>query len=67
MFMVFVGTFSCAQIDLRKPREGESATLDEKSTCNGTAERHARYKLKARTVGEKGRYPATTACPEAEK
>ena len=25
----FVGTFSCAQIDLRKARERELATLDE--------------------------------------
>ena len=28
----FVETFSCAQIDLRKARERELATLDEKST-----------------------------------
>ena len=27
--------FSCAQIDLRKARERELATLDEKSTSNG--------------------------------
>ena len=26
----FVGTFACAQIDLRKTRERELATLDEK-------------------------------------
>ena len=31
----FVGIFSCAQIDLRKARERESATLDEKSTSSG--------------------------------
>ena len=38
----FVGTFSCAQIDLRKARERELATLDEKSTSSGIAERYAR-------------------------
>ena len=38
----FVGTFSCAQIDLRKTRERELATLDEKSTSSGTAEPYAR-------------------------
>ena len=36
------GTFSCAQIDLRKARERELATLDEKSTSSGTAESYAR-------------------------
>ena len=36
--------FSCAQIDLRKARERELATLDEKSTSSGIAEpyEHAR-------------------------
>ena len=34
----FVGTFSCAQIDLRKARERELATLDETSTSSGIAE-----------------------------
>ena len=33
-----LGTFSCAQIDLRKARERELATLDEKSTSSGIAE-----------------------------
>ena len=51
----FVGTFSCAQIDLRKARERELATLDEKSTSSGIAEPFARQKLKARTGG-KGRH-----------
>ena len=38
----FVGT-SCAQIDWRKARERELATLDEKSTTsNGVAEPYAR-------------------------
>ena len=37
----FVGT-SCAQIDLRKARERELATLDEKSTSSGIAELYAR-------------------------
>ena len=34
----FVGTFSLAQIDLRKTRERELATLDEKFTSSGIAE-----------------------------
>ena len=34
----FLGTFSCAQIDLRKARERELATLDEKSTSSGIDE-----------------------------
>ena len=38
----FVGTFSCAQIDLRKARERELATLDETSTSSGIAEPYAR-------------------------
>ena len=38
----FVGTFSCAQIDLQKARERELATLDEKSTSSGVAEPYAR-------------------------
>ena len=33
-----VGTFSCAQIDLRKTPELELATLDEESTSSGIAE-----------------------------
>ena len=45
-------------IDLRKARERELATLDEKSTSSGIAEpcMYVRYKLKARTEGEKGRH-----------
>ena len=31
----FVGNFSCAQIDLRKARERELATLDKKWTSSG--------------------------------
>ena len=38
----FVGTFYCAQIDLRKAREHELAALDEKSTSSGAAEPYAR-------------------------
>ena len=37
----FVGTFSCAQIDLWKARELELATHDETSTSNGIAEPYA--------------------------
>ena len=45
------------QIDLRKARNRESATLDEKSTTSGTAEPYARSKkLKAGTGGKKGRH-----------
>ena len=36
------GLFACAQIDLRKRREPELATLDEKSTGSGIAEPYAR-------------------------
>ena len=50
----FVATFSSAQIDLRKARERELATLDEKTTSSGIAEHYARYKFKASTGGEKG-------------
>ena len=32
------------------------ATLDEKPTSSGIAEPYARYKLKARTGGKKGRH-----------
>ena len=35
---IFRGDFSCAQIELRKARERELATLDEKSTSSGIAE-----------------------------
>ena len=38
----FVRTFSCGQIDLRKAREHELATIDEKSTSSGIAEPYAR-------------------------
>ena len=52
----FVGAFSCGQIDLRKARQRELATLDEQSTSSGIAEPYARWKLKARTGEEKGRH-----------
>ena len=38
----FVGTFSCAQIGLRKARKRELGTLDEKLTSSGIAEPYAR-------------------------
>ena len=52
-----------------KPRQAllTTATLDEKSTSSGIAEPYARSKLKARTGGEKGTPPVTTACAEAGK
>ena len=37
-----LGVFSCAQIVLRKARERELATLDEKSTSSWIAEPYAR-------------------------
>ena len=40
----FVGTFSCAQIDLRRARERELATLDKKSTSSEIAEPYMRDK-----------------------
>ena len=52
----FVGTFPRAEIDLRKTRERELATLGEKSTSSGIAEPYARYNLKARNGGENGRH-----------
>ena len=62
-----MGTFSCAQIDVRKARELELATLDENSTSSGIAEPYARQKMKARTRGGEGTTPVTTACPEVGK
>ena len=49
------GDFFFAQMDLRKARERELATLDEKSTSSGITEPYARYKLKTRAGGEKER------------
>ena len=63
----FVGAFSCAQIDLRKARERELATLDEKSTSSGIAEPYARKKIEGKSRGGEGTTPVTTACPEAGK
>ena len=63
-----LGLFSCTQVDLRKAREREIATFDEKSTSNGIAEPYARQKMKARTGGGgKGTRPVTMALPEAGK
>ena len=63
----FVGTFSCAQNDLRKARERELAALDEKSTSSEIAEPYARKKIEGKNRGEEGATPMTTACPEAVK
>ena len=54
----FLGTFSCAQIDLRKARELEllRAALDEISMSTGIAEPYAPKKIEARPGGEKGRH-----------
>ena len=48
--------FSYTQIEMRKAGERALATLDEKSTSSGIDEPYARWKLKARTGGEKGRH-----------
>ena len=48
------GDFSRAQIDLRKTRERELATLDEQPMSSGIAEPYARKKMKARTRGQNG-------------
>ena len=52
--------FARAQVDFRKAREHEVATLYEKWTSTGIAEPCARSKLKATTGGEKGRHLAVT-------
>ena len=57
----------CAQIDLREARERELPTLDKKLTSSGIAKLYARLKSKARTGGEEGTTPVTTACPECWK
>ena len=61
----FVGTFSCAQIDLRKARERELATLDEKSTSSGLT--LCAIKIEGKNRGEEGTAPVTTAYPEGGK
>ena len=38
--IISLGTFFCAQIDLRKARERDLATLDEKTASSGIAEPH---------------------------
>ena len=49
----FVGTFDCAQIDLRKARERELATLDEKSTSSGIAETLCAIKIEGKKKGRR--------------
>ena len=62
------GNFSCAQIDLRKARERELATLDGKSTSSGIAEPYVcAMKIEGKNRGGEGTTPVTTACPEAGK
>ena len=55
---------SCAQIDLRKARERELATLDEKPTSSEIAEPYA-IKIEGKNRGGEGTTAVTTACPEA--
>ena len=47
------GLFLVHKIDLRKARERELETLDEKSTSSRIAEPYARSKLKALTGGSR--------------
>ena len=61
------GLFSCAQNDLRKARERELATLDEKSTSTGIAEPLCAKRIEVKNWGEEGMTPVTTVCPEAGK
>ena len=49
--------FFCAQIDLRKARERELATLDENSTSSGIAELFNAIRIKSKNLGEKGATP----------
>ena len=57
------GSFSCAQIGLRKTRvERELATLDEKSTSSGTALLLCEIKIEGENRGGGGTTPVTTAC-----
>ena len=49
----FVGTFSCAQNDLRKARERELATLDEQSTSSGIAVTLCAIKIEGKNRGGK--------------
>ena len=67
--LVFIrGTFSCAQIDLRKARERELATLDEKPRSSGIAEPYlCAITIKGKNRGEEGTTPLTTAYSEAGK
>ena len=52
--IIFLGTFSCTLIDVRKARERE-LTLDEKWTISGS-EPYAPAIMKAITGGGKGRH-----------
>ena len=61
-----MGTFSCAQIDLRKSLERELATLDENRRAVGLLD-PMRDKTEGKNRGEAGTTPVTTACPEAGK
>ena len=56
-----MGTFSRAQTDLRKARERELATLDEKLTSSGIAENLCAIKIEGKSRGGEGTTPVTTA------
>ena len=62
----FVGDFSCAQIDFRKAREHELATLDQNRRAVGLLN-PMRDKSEGKSRGVEGTTPVTTACPEAGK
>ena len=61
------GLFCRAQIDLRKARERELATLDEKIDEQWDCCTLCAIKIEGNNRGGEGTTPVTTACPEAVK
>ena len=61
-----LGLFLGAQIDLRKDRERELATLDENRRAVRLLNLFA-IKIEGKNRGGEGTTPVTTACPEARK
>ena len=63
---IFVRTFSCARVDLRKARECELETLDETSTISEIAEPML-DKVEGNNQGREETTPVATACSGALK
>ena len=63
----FVGTISCAEIDLQKARELELATLMNNRRAMGLLNPMRDKKIEGKNRGEEGTTPVTTPCPEAGK